>query len=931
MARTSSSVIPRDTAKRLLEDVLPGRDYRHSLFKALLDENLLVESEHGRGQYVRFQYERLGDIFTVRVLLDAHLARSRRIATFGRTRVMRQLLAEPWSNAGRLDALAIVLLQEHGVALHTLLPASRRDAVYPLSLRVLAWHAASAVDDATVALVRAALADPRHRARAVDALFLLAGRPRHPLNGRFLHAWLTPMTLPDRDEIWSLPLIAFHTQDEAVSRLLAWVEQERPAAGIADDESLIPLALALGWTLTTSNRAIRDRATKALVSLFAPRLAALVPWMQLLQVANDPYVVERVLAIAYGAALRAISRQGLDVVASAVFRHWFAPGPPPVHILARDYARGVVEFADYHGLLEASLDIRKARPPYESTWPETLPSTKQLIARLGGPSTALVRSMVRGGDFDRYEVGSNSWRFAWSYQRLDQPANGSARWSLDTFPAVRSEDDQAAWTAYEEASAKQLRFEKIFRDPVLRRRIERKMRPAHLSSKTTLVHLRNGLGLSRDFGIALQNIAHILDAMERVPRDTEKFPLDVVRQHLLHEVIELGWSEPRFAAIDREIRSRASDFGRSRVSRERLGKKYQWIALHRVLAQIADRFRYTGEDDRDRDDTYHGPWQINRRDIDPTCHLRQTAAQQYQHRSCWWSPAPEHIWEERAREGAWLMPPDQLPDPTQLLRVTDAEGIVWLVLHTMRDWDESRSAADVDLAPPSRQLRYFVRAYVIRKDARAAFMAWAGSKKFYNERVLEDAGDITPKLMLRERGWSPAWRDFNIPYFSRPGWSEPEELGDQVLPAWDLYMVEGSSGDATIEEGYTLHMPAVELVDLLGLRHDSRDGHFVDTNGRLAALDPSIAQAGPRASLLREDLRQSLRARGFDLVWALHGEEFVSGLQRPSFGTVRNLSGAFVQEASEMTGYLHSIIEDHERQDLITLDFPLRSRDRLGP
>jgi len=83
----------------------------------------------------------------------------------------------------------------------------------------------------------------------------------------------------------------------------------------------------------------------------------------------------------------------------------------------------------------------------------------------------------------------------------------------------------------------------------------------------------------------------------------------------------------------------------------------------------------------------------------------------------------------------------------------------------MRDWDESRGRRDDELGPPSRQLRYFIRAYVIHKDARGAFVAWARTQKFYNMGTLEDAGDLAPELMLRERGWSSAWRDFNNPFF----------------------------------------------------------------------------------------------------------------------------------------------------------------------
>ena len=84
---------------------------------------------------------------------------------------------------------------------------------------------------------------------------------------------------------------------------------------------------------------------------------------------DDPYIVERVLAAAYGAALQALAPTGLGELATEVHRLFFAAGHPIPHLLARDYARGIVELAARRGELAADLESSSARPPYRSAWP----------------------------------------------------------------------------------------------------------------------------------------------------------------------------------------------------------------------------------------------------------------------------------------------------------------------------------------------------------------------------------------------------------------------------------------------------------------------------------------------------------------------------------------------------------------------------------
>ena len=51
---------------------------------------------------------------------------------------------------------------------------------------------------------------------------------------------------------------------------------------------------------------------------------------------------------------------------------------------------------------------------------------------------------------------------------------------------------------------------------------------------------------------------------------------------------------------------------------ERIGKKYQWIAYHELLARISDNYKLSNRFNNDELSVYKGPWNPFIRDIDPS-------------------------------------------------------------------------------------------------------------------------------------------------------------------------------------------------------------------------------------------------------------------------------------------------------------------------
>ena len=109
-------------------------------------------------------------------------------------------------------------------------------------------------------------------------------------------------------------------------------------------------------------------------------------------------------------------------------------------------------------------------------------------------------------------------------------------------------------------------------------------------------------------------------SIEATPAREQGVDPKLIQRYVLARVFDLGWSAERFGRFDSLLGE-----GQFRASNkaERIGKKYQWIAYHEMLAFLSDHHQLdTGySDDRSRH-RFNGPWQINRRDIDPTAATR---------------------------------------------------------------------------------------------------------------------------------------------------------------------------------------------------------------------------------------------------------------------------------------------------------------------
>ena len=95
------------------------------------------------------------------------------------------------------------------------------------------------------------------------------------------------------------------------------------------------------------------------------------------------------------------------------------------------------------------------------------------------------------------------------------------------------------------------------------------------------------------------------------------------------------------------------------------------MLFHTLLAHLADNVHYIGH--YDNNDKYEGPWQLSKRNIDPSCLLRKTKSDLTfgKHATqCWWQPyVPKFPNKNIKQQEEWFKSITTIPPFKNLLQV----------------------------------------------------------------------------------------------------------------------------------------------------------------------------------------------------------------------------------------------------------------------
>jgi hypothetical protein len=328
MADQANRWLPREEAQAAVHTFLPREGYENSLFRHMISEGLLAEDRFPIGddtwsESIRFSYERFTDQLVAKHLLDKHLDPQSPSDSFLPNRPLASFFKDEqtcWLNLGLIEAFSMQIPER--IKKEWVEVAPDRATLLPICkafIDSLIWRDPNAITGATLQYINEHIIqyeDTHDQFR--NALLTIASNPKHPYNADFLHKHLMRFELVERDAEWSIFLHDQYGEYGAVNRLVDWAWSPADKSQI-DDASMRLSGMALAWFFTSSNRYLRDRATKGLVNLFTNRIPVLRQVIEQFLPVNDPYVLERLYAVAYGCAMRSRDNESIGALAKDIY------------------------------------------------------------------------------------------------------------------------------------------------------------------------------------------------------------------------------------------------------------------------------------------------------------------------------------------------------------------------------------------------------------------------------------------------------------------------------------------------------------------------------------------------------------------------------------------------------------------------------------
>lgn len=805
--------ISYDEAIRLVNEVVSPYTNERGFLDKLISEGVLTKNlfrtEEGYEDSVYMAYERFEDHAVCSLLLGKVNEVNEAFQNGGTLYEYVKDEISCFKHKGLVDALSIQLPEHFNRELFEFVgELKEHHVIWQSFLESLLWRKKETINDGSLDYVNNVVLTYEHG----DDLFWeyamnTAVSTGHYFDAHWLHDYLSSFSMADRDSWWTQDLRYKNTLDSSYGRLIQWARNINDASHISD-ASLLNITIALSWMFTSTNRGLRDSATKAAANILRNRQQVGLQLLEKFSDVNDPYVKERVMAAVYGSVMLSnVNEVDFSGIAEYVYENVFNTEEVYPHVLFRDYARGILEYYKYLSGEIAGIDMNKVRPPYKSSLPSEFPTEEEIA--------------------QKYE--------------LERSENGY----------------------------KKKEFGQVF----------------ILSSMTT--EYGRG-GMYGDFGRY---------TFQSALRNWKLSSIGLSNLAINWIFEKYGYDIEKHGEFDRDI---GHGRGRDTVPNERIGKKYQWISLHEMIARVSDNHVMTERYGSKKEIPFGGPWEPTVRDIDPTQNLRRTERpilDVERESGHWWLPSYDN-WD--ADNKSWANDVSDLPSVKSLIELKDENGEEWLVLFGYPGWQEPKSLGDDPFDIPLKKVWIHLNGYLIKNKDHKKFLSWS-RKQDYMGLWMPNVTDIY-QLFSREFYWSPAYRWLFDEYFDDKGdWSEVHEksggkyICDVVVPT-ENYLWQAEE-DKSQEDGVGHFRPNKLLFDGMNMRYGIDEGEFMDENSNLISFDPSVKNKTKGYHLVKKaPFLNFLRENDLQVVWTVLGEkQIIGGRGSQKFSEYRRseFSGSF--------------------------------------
>jgi hypothetical protein len=319
---------------------------------------------------------------------------------------------------------------------------------------------------------------------------------------------------------------------------------------------------------------------------------------------------------------------------------------------------------------------------------------------------------------------------------------------------------------------------------------------------------------------------------------------------------------------------------------------------------MADNLIWLDRGYSDLDDQYfRGPWQIHKRDIDPTLWVRETGENGWeeQDKVVWWQPYKFTFVEDKLdMQMVWLRDRSIVPSFNHILTVINPkDSTKWLVLQGFTKGTQ-QPLIQKDIVP--EQDHWFrINSIIVRNEDFESLKKHLKGKDFRDPSVT-GVSSTGHQGYAGEYPWHPYFCNISE-------WRYDEDRDGEINVEYQVpiceYEWESGSVDRSIDESIRFYMPSSKIINDLCLSKSLHSGAWSNGNGELIFLDPSTRSEGPSYALIKkDDMQRWLVENQLRIVWLIGGEKQLFTYGADKFYGRLVFSGMFTLWDNEITGEL---------------------------
>lgn len=308
---------------------------------------------------------------------------------------------------------------------------------------------------------------------------------------------------------------------------------------------------------------------------------------------------------------------------------------------------------------------------------------------------------------------------------------------------------------------------------------------------------------------------------------------------------------------------------------ERIGKKYQWVAMYQLASRLhdhIDRKQRAGEPEPSRTPLIL----LEERKFDPTLSVSQKAEKQI---DPWWAVASADMDSTgQLSDEDWVAREDDIPEMESLLSTIEHDEQNWRMLMAYLSWGQS--GEDEDWNALYRDTWAHIFSYLVREEDMGAALACIRHRNFYGRWMPESAG--WPYGFAGEYSWATPFNTEPEEWYGIGG--HKYELPVKFQPTWDTLIVEWEYDPPVALYG-SLLVPNRRFFSLGDLWWNGRNGYRVI--GEKTVFQCLQAKQAAAKTLVGDanDLFDRLSRLKLRLIWTMLGEKLIAGahpdIQRP--------------------------------------------------